>query len=590
MRTLSAVCTTLITTLFIVSAQSNSIRIAGINEPPELTGEPKKFIKPPEALRELADVFPTNEKDADKARLGIEKVSRVLQQHPDYSDGFLMRALFSRCMLNSTDTDSLLRDIDTSILTHAGQPFPTAYETLADHYSLRAKIKLDNGRYREAVDDLEAAMRQKIENAAYIFNSNGVEPDTVSSPCAWTTSDLDILARKFPKDYRTRLFRGLYTRFFLTFDEKYFQLALREFQQAVVLNPQSALPHYYIGDLYGRAWFLTNTTDETRNDNYRKSIQEYNKAIQLDSRLLQAYELRASAYRHLNQYPQAIKDWTKVLELDPENVSAYSDRGLANLELGQYPSAVIDFGRAITRMKPDDRTLDSAYENRAEAYLKLGDFQNAIADLSKAIERRLSNDTFLFSLQQIRGLYPEYNNVSDETLCRKINALFWPQFAYDVLAKRLMQENGKWQISLLHPLYEKRGDAYLRANNFRRGVLDFDRIYKGIPNFARSVDRWRQLGSSPGEEYYLDVKTVEFNGNEFSRLWVKTLNKMPKPMSTVQGLELDCKSRRLNVISVVRYDADDHLIDSSDVSGGWRRVVPGTTGEQLYNGMCSAQQ
>jgi hypothetical protein len=120
----------------------------------------------------------------------------------------------------------------------------------------------------------------------------------------------------------------------------------------------------------------------------------------------------------------------------------------------------------------------------------------------------------LLNLQQIRGLYPEYDNVSDEALVRKISALFWPQFEYSVMTKRLIEGEGKWQISMVNDLYEKRGDAYLLKGDFRHGVTDFNRIFKGIPNFAETVQRWRLLGSnSNGQESYVDVKSIEFADN-----------------------------------------------------------------------------
>jgi hypothetical protein len=72
---------------------------------------------------------------------------------------------------------------------------------------------------------------------------------------------------------------------------------------------------------------------------------------------------------------------------------------------------------------------------------------------------------------------------------------------YEDLVKQLMEKNGKWAISLLNDLYEKRGDAYLKAGDFRRGALDFDRIFKGIPDFADSTERWRVLDKSADGEF-----------------------------------------------------------------------------------------
>jgi len=169
---------------------------------------------------------------------------------------------------------------------------------------------------------------------------------------------------------------------------------------------------------------------------------------------------RASGYLNLKQHRQSVRDFDKVLELNSETTAAYSDRGLAKLELGEYLAAIFDFQEAIRRKEPGDTFLSTLYEDSGDAHVKMGSFQDAIADYSKAIERRLANDVFLFSVHQIRLLYPEYDRVSDETLCRKLNVLFFPQMEYEVFAKQLMEKNGKWGVSLLNGLYEKRGDTY----------------------------------------------------------------------------------------------------------------------------------
>ena len=69
-------------------------------------------------------------------------------------------------------------------------------------------------------------------------------------------------------------------------------------------------------------------------------------------------------------------------------------------------------------------------------------------------------------------------------------------------ARQLTEQNGGWAIGLLNELYEKRGDTYLRLSDYRQGVLDFRRIFEGIPNFADSTDRWRELGKTADQENY----------------------------------------------------------------------------------------
>ncbi len=482
--------------------------------------------------------------------------------------------------MNSRDYPAIEKDIDTAIAKHMGQAPESMYDKLSDHYSLRGRVKFLSGRYRDALGDMELAIRADFLSSDKIFNVDGVLPEQkASKPCTWSLSDFATLTAAMPSDFRPVLLRGLYWIFFTTFGkEDHYAKALQDFQRAAALNPKSPLPPYFIGRVYTK-----------RDDISRKAISAYTAAIQLDSKFLPAYEERASAYLGLKQHTQAIRDYDRILELDPENTTAYADRGLAELVSGISPLAIFDLGEAIRRTPDDDsNSLAMSHEYRADAYTKIGDYRRATAEYSKAIACRLSSATFLLSLPQIRALYPEYDSVSDEVLIRKLNALFWPQFEYSVFAKRL-RENGKWQtssLSLLNDLYGKRGDAYLRANDFRRGVGDFQRIFKGIPNFAERVERWRSLGvGGDGEQYFLDVKSAEFRNGERPQVWIKSISKDKK--SSVLAYEADCKTRRLNQQSAVAYDAARKLVSSSDVGTGWQVVVPGTIGEQLYNGLCS---
>lgn len=582
MRTLFAFFVLILTITLPNFAQTGTLRIEKVSEPPELTGEPKKITKPSEADNAILEII-GHLKDPPETKSTLPKLDEFIKQYPDYSDAYFLRATCNACILENRDFASISADVRAAM----SHPNPNVYNK-TDYYSLLAKISLVKANYQQAVDELETAMRRDLSTADKMFNVEDVEPQRTSKFCIWNLTDLDVLVTHFPKDYRIYLFRGLYFKFFTTFKEGYYPKALQEFQKAALLNPKSPLPQYFIGELHSKASFWTKkawASDEGRDNEIRSAVQAYSNAIQLDSTFLPAYENRASGYLNLKDYSLSIRDFDKVIDLDPENRTAYSDRGIAKLESSQYMSATFDFGEAIRRKSEDDSFLPKLYEYRGDAHLKLGMYLEAIADYSKAIERRLANDSFVLSLKQIRALYPEYDAVSDEVLCRKLNALFWPQFDYKVFAEQLMEKNGKWQVSLLNELYEKRGDAYLKAGDFRRGVLDFKRIFKGIPNFANSTDRWRALGTtSEAEEYLLDTRSAEFDVNMPAKLWIKMVGK--KGSRTI-AYEVDCKAKRLREASTISYDAEGKLLSSSEVSRGWYQVVPDSIGEQLYNGACS---
>jgi tetratricopeptide (TPR) repeat protein len=563
-------------------AQSTTAKI--VSEPPELTGAPKKVTKPSNADTELFEIT-RHLKDENEIKSTLPKLDEFIQRHPDYSDALFLRATCKACILNSNDFTSIQNDVEAA-MSRSGQVYNNT-----DYYSLLGKIEFAKANYAKAVDYLDKAMMRDLDTANGMFNIEGVLPEKTSKFCVWNLADLDVLVARFPKDYRPWLFRGLYYEFFTTFKEDYYPPAMQNFQKAALLNPSSPLPPYFIGQLYSKAAFWTKkawASDQGRDEQTRNAAQAYTKAIRLDPKFLPAYEERASDYLNLKQYQQALSDYGTVLTLDPENTTAYADRGLAKLETGDNWGAISDFGDAIRREKADASYSPNLYENRADAYVRLGQYSEAIADYNKAIELRFGQMTISLSLNQIRGLYPEYDQVSDEALLHKIHDLFWPNMEYVGFAKQLTNENGKWAISLLNELYEKRGDTYLRSGDFRRGILDFRRIFKGMPNFADSTERWRALGRTGNQEgYFLDAKSAEFPSDGPVRLWVKFAGK--KETQTVE-YELDCKTRHMNVASTVTYDSNGTVLTSSEVSNGWQRIIPDTIGEQIYNGACGSGQ
>ncbi len=521
-------------------------------------------------------------KDESEAKTALPALDKLIQEHSDYSDAYFLRAYLNGCVLHIKDFVQLTSDIHSAIAL----PGAAVYSE-TDYESLLAKIANEKTNYAEAIDHLEDAVRKDPDNADRVFNIEGTEPERTSKFCVWNLNDLDNLVANFPRDYRVWLFRGLYYEFFTTFKEEWYEKAAQNFRKAALLNPKSPLPPYFIGRLYDKASFWTKkawASDAGRDEPIRNAIQAYTEAIQSDPKFWRAYEQRASGYLNLKHYSQAIKDFDVVLALNPEYSSALSDRGVAKLESGQYLAASIDFGDAIRLKREDDSFLENLYEYRGDAEVKLNSYREAIADYSHAIEKQLANLIFLISLKQFRALYPEYDKVSDEVVLRKLNALFYPQYEYTVF-KQQLEKNGNWQISLVNELYEKRGDVYLRVGDFRSAVLDFNRIFKGIPNFADTTDRWRLLGkNTEGEAYYLDIKSAEFVPNSSGHIWVKTVGK--KETQTV-AYDIDCKGKRLNSGSEVTYGANGKLAHSSDLDGGWQQVIPDTIGEQLYSGTCS---
>ena len=76
---------------------------------------------------------------------------------------------------------------------------------------------------------------------------------------------------------------------------------------------------------------------------YDQAISDFNKAIEINPRLADAFYNRGNAYFKKGQPDKAISDYNKAIELNPKLAMAYYDRGIAYQFKGQYDQAISDF-------------------------------------------------------------------------------------------------------------------------------------------------------------------------------------------------------------------------------------------------------
>ena len=69
------------------------------------------------------------------------------------------------------------------------------------------------------------------------------------------------------------------------------------------------------------------------------------------------------------------------------------------------------------------------YENRAAAYAKVMNYENAIDDYGTAIGLKFASVVFLMSLPQIRSLYPEFADLSDQVLLEGLRQKYFPNMS-----------------------------------------------------------------------------------------------------------------------------------------------------------------
>lgn len=166
-----------------------------------------------------------------------------------------------------------------------------------------------------------------------------------------------------------------------------------------------------------------------------KAIKDCDKAVELDPKLVEAYEFRAECYTALHDKTEnekharkAIADYDSLLDLDPPSDQAADylrKRGLLKMKLEDYDGAVKDFQTSgkVKRNEPrtyeylaqaflakDDRERalkaygwaihyeprnTALFKARAAIYRQMNDFDNAIKDLMEVVRIQPDNDAYI---------------------------------------------------------------------------------------------------------------------------------------------------------------------------------------------------
>jgi DNA-binding winged helix-turn-helix (wHTH) protein/Tfp pilus assembly protein PilF len=118
------------------------------------------------------------------------------------------------------------------------------------------------------------------------------------------------------------------------------QGAITSYQRAIIFRSDYAEAHYNLADVYEEL------------PAYDRALEEYQKAIEIDPRLYEAYNNLARLYiKRLKDYPAALELLDRAINLNPQEpavqYSLYKNYGWANFELHLSGQAEASLRRAI---------------------------------------------------------------------------------------------------------------------------------------------------------------------------------------------------------------------------------------------------
>lgn len=186
-----------------------------------------------------------------------------------------------------------------------------------------------------------------------------------------------------------------------------------------------------------------------KHSKYKQSMEQYNKAIAIDSTNASAYYFRGNIYDALQKPDSALQDYNKALSLNSDLADAYYNRGIIYELRGEYELALADYTKAI-KIKP--KYTSDIYTNRGNTYQEMNNGEKALADYNKAIELDSLNMIAYCNRGNILVNMGQYDNaINDYT-----RAIMFDSINAD--------------------LYNKRAFTYELKKEYDSAVADYDRV------------------------------------------------------------------------------------------------------------------
>ncbi len=218
------------------------------------------------------------------------------------------------------------------------------------------------------------------------------------------------------------------------------------------------------------------------------AIADLTKAIEINPYSVVAYLMRGFAYDNWQKWDLALADYRKGIELDPNSGLGYEGRGRFYTERQEWDLALADFNKALEL----DPNSGNGYQSRGTLYTNQKKWDLALADLNKAIELGYfssygNRGNFYFQQQKWELALADFN--------KAIELSPFPEFAYASRAI-LYWDRKEWDLALtdlsqairinpyLELAYRYRGDIYRHQNQLDLALADYNKAIKLNSNDA----------------------------------------------------------------------------------------------------------
>lgn len=250
-----------------------------------------------------------------------------------------------------------------------------------------------------------------------------------------------------------------------------FPRALAAAQRAVELDDTSAEAHVSLA--FSTFWWSWKGNTAER---------EFQRALQLDPKLVRAHHWYATYLLALHRYPEALDQIEQAQRLDPASNALLADKGFLLWDSGHHDEGIA----ILTQLEATEPLFSSTHEYLGRIYWKAQEYDKALAEWRRAAELRHDNDAMTLAdarktglhANGLQGLHEEELPIQKDLVDHGLGS------AYDLAATYAALGDRTEALAYLQTSFDRHEDAMLVGNAIPELIKDSE--YQNLRNEVRN--------------------------------------------------------------------------------------------------------
>jgi len=250
-------------------------------------------------------------------------------------------------------------------------------------------------------------------------------------------------------------------------------------------------------------------------ENYKDAIDQFSKAIELESDYEDAYLERAKSKEKLGELENAAEDYKRLTAIEPKESEYYYNLGRLYFQVEKFEASIEPLSSAIEL----DKKYHAAFQYRSKAYIKLDSFKLAVKDCNMAIDLEKKDPTNYYTRAAAYDSLKNYAK-AEQDLLQAIEYELEGEMAYVALSEvRLKQDKLDEAYQAINKAIEKNDDntsAYFVRSKIHFQKKEFPKAVNDLSTLL-AIDPKNEKAYNQRGLYYQKLSQQQNAINDFTQ-------------------------------------------------------------------------